>query len=196
VFIEDTAVVFDELAVLTRPGALSRRAEVDDVAAALAPYRELHRIDTPGTMDGGDVLQVGRQVFVGLSRRTNQEAARQLGAIVEPFGYRVQAVAVERCLHLKSAVTAASDDLLVLDPDLIDGSLFGGLEWIPVAAGEPGAANVVRVGATLLCPEGAPDTRRRLEARGLDVHPVRASELAKAEGALTCCSLVFREHPE
>jgi dimethylargininase len=195
VFVEDTAVVLDEVAVLTRPGAVSRRAEVDGVGRALAAYRELRAIAAPATIDGGDVLQVGREVFVGLSLRTNREALEQLTAILEPFGYRVQGIPVERCLHLKSAVTAAADELLVLDPDLIDGRAFGGLEWIPVAAGEPGAANVVRVGSSLLCPEGAPETCRRLEAHGLDLRTVAASELAKAEGALTCCSLIFRESP-
>jgi dimethylargininase len=188
--------VFDEVAVLTRPGAPSRRAEVEDVGKALAAYRELRVIDAPGTIDGGDVLQVGRQVFVGLSRRTNREAVEQLEAILQPFGYGVQAIAVERCLHLKSAVTSASDDLLVLDPGMIDGEVFGGLAWIPVAAGEAAAANVVRIGGAVLCAEGAPQTRRRLTARGLDVHTVQLSELAKAEGALTCCSLLFRERPE
>ena len=192
VFIEDAAVVCDEVAVLMRPGAPSRRAEVDAVGRALAAYRPLRAIEAPGTMDGGDVLQIGRQVFVGVSRRTNTLAVEQLTAILEPFGYRIETVAVERCLHLKSAATALSDRLLVLNADLIDGRRFGGIDWIEADAGEPQGANVVRAGAAILCPESAPGTRARIEARGFTVQSVSASELAKAEAGLTCCSLIFR----
>jgi dimethylargininase len=193
VFIEDVAVVFDEIAVIMRPGAPSRRGEVDAVAAALGRYRPIQSIAAPGTMDGGDVLQVGRRVFVGVTLRTNEDAVRQLQAILRPLGYAVDGVPVERCLHLKSAVTAAADDLLVLNPDWIDGRRFGGLEWVATDPDEPSAANVVRVGGALLCAASAPRTSARLEARGLTVHAVPTSELAKAEGALTCCSLIFTE---
>ena len=193
VFIEDAAVVFDEIAVLMRPGAPSRRREVDAVAAALGRYRPIQSIAAPGTMDGGDVLLAGRRVFVGVSRRTNDDGLRQLQAILEPLGYAVEGIPVERCLHLKSAVTAAGDDLLVLNPDWIDGARFGGLDWVAVDPDEPFGANVVRVGETVVCNASAPRTQARLEARGLAVHAVPASELAKAEGALTCCSLIFDE---
>jgi dimethylargininase len=193
VFVEDTAVVFDEIALLMRPGAASRRAEVDAVAAALARYRPIQSIAAPGTMDGGDVLQVGRRVFVGMSLRTNQEALRQLQATLRPLGYAVDAVPVEHGLHLKSAVTAAADDLLVLNPAWIDGARFGGVEWIATDPDEPSGANVVRVGDAVVCAASAPRTRERLEARGLVVRTAPGSELAKAEGALTCCSLIFTE---
>jgi dimethylargininase len=191
VFIEDTAVVLEETAVIMRPGASSRRAEVDAVAAALARYRPVQSIVAPGTMDGGDVLQVGRRVFVGESTRTNQEGIRQLGKILEPIGYTVQGVAVPGCLHLKSAVTVAAPDLLVLDPMRIDAAVFDGLEWVASDPDEPSGANVLRVGGTVLCAASAPLTQARLEARGLRVQPIVMSELAKAEGALTCCSLIF-----
>jgi dimethylargininase len=193
VFIEDAAVVFDEIAVLMRPGAASRRTEVDAVAAALTRYRPIHSIAAPGTMDGGDVLHVGRRVFVGVSRRTNEHAVRQLQAILRPLGYAVDGVPVEHCLHLKSAVTAAADDLLVLNPAWIDWALFGGVEWIATDPDEPSGANVVRVGDAVVCAASAPRTRERLEARGLIVRTAPGSELAKAEGALTCCSLIFTE---
>ncbi len=142
-------------------------------------------------MDGGDVLQVGRRVFVGESTRTNQDGIRQLRAILEPIGYAVEPVAIPRCLHLKSAVTAAADDLLVLNPAWIDGAAFQGIEWVESHPDEPLGANVLRVGGALLCAGSAPGTLRRLEDRGLAVHAVAVSELAKAEGALTCCSLTF-----
>jgi dimethylargininase len=194
VFIEDTAVVFDGFAVLARPGAASRRAEVDGVAAALGRFRPVHAIAAPGTLDGGDVLVAGRHVFVGLSGRTNGEAVAQLRHVLEPSGYVVSAVPVSECLHLKSAVTAASDTLLVINPDRIDGARFAPLELLEVDPSEPAAANVLRVGDTVVCPESAPRTRARLEGRGLKTMGVDASELAKAEGALTCCSLLFGEH--
>jgi dimethylargininase len=193
VFIEDTAVVFDETAVIMRPGASSRRGESDGVAAALATYRPVQSIVAPGTMDGGDVLQVGRRVFVGESTRTNAEGIRQLRRILEPIGYGVLGVAVSGVLHLKTAVTAAAPDLLVLDPMRIDAAVFEGLEWMASHPEEPSGANVLRVGDTLLCAASAPRTRARLEARGFRVQPIGMPELAKAEGALTCCSLIFPE---
>jgi dimethylargininase len=195
VFIEDTAVVFDEIAVLTRPGAASRRAEVDAVAAAMGRFRPLHAIAAPGTLDGGDVLIAGRQVFVGISGRTNDDAVAQLRRLLEPLDYIVHAVPVRQCLHLKSAATAASDTLLVINPASIDVARFGPLELLEVDPSEPAGANVLRVGETIVCPDSAPRTRARLEARGFRTMAVDASELAKAEGALTCCSLLFEERP-
>ncbi len=114
-------------------------------------------------------------------------------AILVPLGYAVDDIPVERCLHLKSAATAAADDLLVLNPAWIDPARFGGIEWVAIDPGEPSGANVVRVRDTVVCPTSAPRTRERLEARGLTVRAVDASELAKAEGALTCCSLIFSQ---
>jgi dimethylargininase len=193
VFVEDAAVVFDEIAVIARPGAESRRRETVTVAAALAPHRRLWYIEAPGTLDGGDVLVVGKRVYVGLSRRTNPEGADQLANAVAPFGYSARGLAVEKCLHLKSAVTAAADDLLVLNPALIDGHLFDGTRWIAVPSDEPLGANVVRVGDTVIGPVTAPRTRDMLERAGLRVVATPVWELAKAEGALTCCSLIFNQ---
>jgi dimethylargininase len=194
VFIEDTAVVFDEVAVIARPGAESRRGEVEAVAAALGNYRTLQAIDRPGTLDGGDVLTIGRHVFVGLSLRTNADGVRQLAAILEPLGYTVTGVAVERCLHLKTAASAASARLIVYNPDWIQGEVFSGFDVLAVdLEQEPAAANVLRVGDAVVCDGKAPLLAEALRARGLPVHTLDASELAKAEGALTCCSLLFRE---
>jgi len=193
VFIEDTAVVFDEVAVITRPGAESRRGEVGAVAAALGSYRVTHAIDVPGTLDGGDVLTIGRHVFVGLSLRTNADGVRQLAAILEPLGYTVTGVPIERCLHLKTAASAASDRLIVYNPDWIDREVFRSFELLAVDQNEPSAANVLRVGEAVVCAADAPALTAALRAAGLRVHTLEASELAKAEGALTCCSLLFRE---
>ena len=120
VFVEDIAVVFDELAIITRPGAASRRVETAAVAGALARHRPLHVIEAPGTVDGGDVLVAGKQVFVGLSTRTNDHAAVQMARVLQPHGYKVREVVVHDCLHLKSAVTTLSDDLLLVNPAWID----------------------------------------------------------------------------
>lgn len=191
VFIEDTAVVFDELAVIARPGVPSRQGETDAVAAALARYRRLAAISAPATLDGGDVLRVGRSVYVGISGRTNGEGVRQLASLVQPYGYRVHGIETRGCLHLKSAVTTAADDLLVLNPAWVDVRQFAGLTWIDVDPTEPFAANVLCAGDTVLCAADAPRTRARLENYGVTVRTIDMSELAKAEGALTCCSLLL-----
>lgn len=191
VFIEDTAVIFDEIAVIARPGVTSRQRETEAVAAALARYRRLAAVSAPATLDGGDVLRVGRGVYVGVSGRTNAEGVRQLADLVAPHGYRVHAVETRGCLHLKSAVTCAADDLLVVNPAWVEVSQFVGLKAVEVDRSEPFAANVLRVGTAVLCAAAAPRTRARLGRHGLDVRVVDVSELAKAEGALTCCSLVL-----
>jgi dimethylargininase len=190
VFVEDTALVFDELAIITRPGAESRRAETMAVAAALADYRLLRRVAAPGCLDGGDVLTVGRRVFIGTSLRTNAAAVAQVRAILEPFGYTVTAVAVHGCLHLKSAVTAVADDTLLINRDWVAAECFGGCELIEVDAGEPMAANALRLHDRVIYATAFPRTRARLEARGLRLAAVDVSEIAKAEGAVTCCSLI------
>src|SRR5581483_4114716 len=192
VFIEDTAVVLEEMALVTRPGAVSRRAEVSAVAEMLRMYRRVTSIEPPGTMDGGDVLVVNRRVFVGLSTRTNAAGAEQLSRIAMPFGYAVETITVRECLHLKSAVTAIGDDAVLLDPRWVDAERFAAFEVVEIDPAEPGAANALRVGETLVFPPAFPRTRARLEGRGYTVCGVDVSELAKAEGAVTCCSLVFR----
>jgi dimethylargininase len=190
VFIEDTAVVFDEIAVIARPGAVSRRTETDAVAAALGRYRRLAAICAPATLDGGDVLRVDRAVYVGISGRTNAAGVAQLTELISPYRYRVHTVQTRGCLHLKSAVTCVADDLIVYNPEWVDPRHFVGVKRIEIDPREPFGANVVRIGESVLCSAAAPSTRARLEHRGLYVRVVDVSELAKAEGALTCCSLI------
>ena len=192
VFIEDTAVVFDEVAVITRPGAATRRDEVIAVADALATLRPLARIASPATLDGGDVLVIGRTVYVGETDRTNAEGIAQLRAALAPFGYTVQGVPVTGCLHLKTAVTAVDETTVLLNPAWVSAAAFGAYRVLAVNETEPMAANVLRVGEALVYGAAFPRTLELLRAAGFHPHTVDASELAKAEGAVTCCSLVLR----
>ena len=192
VFIEDTAVVFAELAIVMRPGAASRRVETAAVADALAPHRPLHEIVAPGIVDGGDVLVAGRRVFVGMSTRSNHDAVAQMRRVLAPLGYRVDESAVTGCLHLKSAVTALADDVLLINRDWVDASTFAGFELVDVDPREASAANALRVGGAIVFPCEFPRTRDAIAARGFDVRTVPAGELAKAEGAVTCCSLIIQ----
>ena len=192
VFVEDVAIVLDEVAVLTRPGAASRRAEVASVAVALNHYRPLLALEAPATLDGGDVLRLGRTLYVGQSARSNAESIGQLRALLAEHGYAVQGVPTRGCLHLKSAVTQLADDSLLLQPAWVDRAAFAGFRIIEVDPAEPHAANLLRIGDALLMPASFPRTRERLIAAGFRVTAVDVSELQKAEGAVTCCSLVFR----
>ena len=196
VFVEDIAVIFDELALITRPGAESRRAETPAVIDALNHvqtlyFRPLAMIEEPATLDGGDVLVVGRQVFVGLSQRTNAAGIDQLRRILGRVDYSVRVVPVQKCLHLKSAVTSIGPETLLINRDWIPAEAFAGLELVDVHPEEPYAANALLLGDRLVYPAAFPKTRERLERRGLQVRTVDVGELAKAEGAVTCCSLIF-----
>ncbi|MEO8259179.1 MAG: dimethylargininase [Acidobacteriota bacterium] len=190
VFIEDIAVVFDELAIVTRPGAAARRAETAAVAAALRPLRPLHSIEAPGTIDGGDVLIVGRSVFVGESGRTNDAAITQMRALLAPHGYTVTGVAVRGCLHLKSAVTAIADDTLLINRDWAPAAPFQAFRLLDVDAAEPMGANALRLHDRVVYPLTFPRTRAGMEQHGIRVVGVDVGEIAKAEGAVTCCSLI------
>jgi dimethylargininase len=192
VFVEDAAVVLDECAVITRPGAASRRPETGTIARALAPYRKIFTIRAPGTLDGGDVLTVGRTVFVGLSSRSNQAAVDQMQALLAAYGCTVTGVQVTGCLHLKSAVTQVSAGMLLVNPAWIDTSYFHDMELIATDPSEPYAANALLVDGTVITQPAYPKTQARLEAVGIHPLLVDQSELGKAEGALTCCSLLFR----
>ena len=191
VFVEDVAIVLDEIAVITRPGAQSRRHETLSVAEALTAYRRIWFVEAPGTLEGGDVLRLGNRLFVGLSGRSDQSGIMQLRAVVWPYGYTVSAVPVAGCLHLKSAVTQVADRMLLVNPQWVDASIFGQFTVIDVDPDEPYAANGLLVGDRLIYPASFPRTRLRLEAHGVTVVPVDVSELQKAEGAVTCCSLMF-----
>jgi len=197
VFVEDTAVVFDDIAVIARPGAESRRPEVEAMVAALRPLRRLAFIQAPGTLDGGDVLVTPGKVFVGISGRTNADGARQLATHIAPFGFGVIPIQVEGCLHLKSAVTLSrwlpplgGRATLVINTAWIDPTPFQNFDLIEVDPSEPAAANVLCVNDIVICAEEHPRTRQRLAASGFVTLAVPAGELAKAEGGVTCCSVL------
>jgi dimethylargininase len=192
VFVEDCAVVTDEAAWITRPGAESRRAETAAVAQALSLYRQnMQTVQAPGVLDGGDVLRVGKRFFVGLSNRSNLEAVRQMREFFGPWGYTVEGVTLTGCLHLKSAVTQVGENLLLMNPAYVDAALFAGYRLLEVDPREPHAANAACTPNGILFPTGFPYTLERLRAAGLQVLTVDATEVAKAEGAVTCCSILF-----
>lgn len=191
VFVEDTAIVLDEVAVITRPGAASRRPETVTVAAALAAWRELIHVDAPATIDGGDVLRLGRTLYVGASARSNAAAVAQLADKLARFGYRVEAAPMRDCLHLKTAVTEVADKLLLLNPAWVEPQMFPGYAWLAVDAAEPFAANALRIGDGVIYPVSQPRTADLLAREGIALQRVDMSEGEKAEGGVTCCSLVF-----
>lgn len=195
VFVEDPAVVLDEVAVISNMGAPSRRPEARGLAEALARYRPLKFLVEPATLDGGDVLRVGRSVFVGLSRRTNRECIEQLSELLRRYDYRVQPVEVHGCLHLKSACSYIGKETVLVNRSWIDVEPLRGFELLDVPEEEPAAANALRVNDVVLLPECFPKTRALLEGRGFRVRAIDVSELQKAEAGVTCCSLIFQANP-
>jgi dimethylargininase len=200
-FVEDPAIVLDELAIISPLGTETRRAEAASIAHALSKFRKLARVELPGTAEGGDILRVGRRIFAGLSSRTNAEGIRQLGDILAPYGYEVISVEVTGCLHLKSAVTyigrkqapgsPATSATLLANRAWFDTKPFTGFEWIDVDPDEPHAANALAIHDTVIFPASFPRTRARIEQHGFHVAPLDISELQKAESGLTCSSLLF-----
>jgi dimethylargininase len=191
VFVEDTAFILPEVAVITRPGADSRKPETESIVRALQPYCELRSIQEPGTVDGGDVLVLGKDVFVGMSTRSNQAAVDQMNTLLEEFGYCAHSVELRDCLHLKSAVTRVDAKSLLINPNWVATEHFPGFDFIEVDPAEPFAANCLPLNGEIIYPTAFPKTRAKLEARGYKVRAVQMDELAKAEGAVTCCSLII-----
>ena len=191
VFVEDTAIVLPEVAVITRPGVESRRAEVESVAVSLAGHRPLRRILAPGSLEGGDVVRIGRNLYVGASARSNAEGIRQLAQALAPFGYRVHAVGMRDCLHLKSAATFIAPDILLVNPAWVEPQLFDARRSVAVAEGEAFAANTLTVAGVTLMSAAFPRTAERLRNAGITIRTLDVSELQKAEAALTCMSLIL-----
>lgn len=192
VFVEDTAVVLDEIALIARPGAATRRAETATMIEALSRYRELSYISSTATLDGGDVLRVRRRLYVGISGRTNAAAVQQMREGLARFGYTIVPVAVRGCLHLKSAATLVGEDLLLVNRHWIEDIDFGSPGILDVDPAEPFAANSLRIGDTLVYPSAYPRTAQRLRDRGIQLREVEVSELAKAEGGVSCCSVIVQ----
>jgi dimethylargininase len=192
VFIEDTALVIDECAIIMRPGAESRRGEIIGVARALADFRELLHVDAPATIDGGDIAICGRRILVGRSARTNTAGIEALATLTQPHGYVVRPVRMSGCLHLKSGCTALPDGRLLVNRQWIDSRDLTGFDLVDVPASEPWGGDVAFIDDTVIEAEAFPDTIEALRAAGYPVRPVDVSEFAKAEGGVTCMSLIFR----
>jgi len=190
-FVEDPAVVVDEAAVMTRMGAVSRRGETATLAPVLGRYRPLRWMKETGTLEGGDVLRMGRTLYVGLSARTNQSGIDQLSESLRAFGYSVRPVPVLGCLHLKSACTSLDGETLLANRAWLDPAAFQGLRIVDVPSDEPHAANVLVIGRTVLVPAAFPRTAAILERLGWKVRLLDISELMKAEAGLTCSSILF-----
>lgn len=190
-FVEDPAIVLDELAIIFPLGAETRRLEAASIARALGNFRKIARVELPGQVEGGDILRIGRRLFAGQSSRTNAEGIRQLASLARPYGYEVVSVAVTGCLHLKSAVTYIGRNTLLANRAWFDTNPLASFEWIDVAPDEPHAANALALGDTIIFPASFPRTRDRLEEAGFHVTPIDISELQKAESGLTCSSLLF-----
>jgi dimethylargininase len=190
-FVEDPAIVLDELAVILPLGTETRRREAQSLAQALARFRKLEYVSLPGTLEGGDVLRIDRKLFVGLTRRSNAEGIRQLATILTPHNYEIIGVPVTGCLHLKSAVTHLGRNTLLADRAWFDATPLAGHEWIDVDPAEPHAANALALAGTVIFPASFPRTGARIEARGFHVTSIDISELQKAESGLTCSSLLF-----
>lgn len=191
VFIEDTAIVLDEIAVITRPGVAARRPEVSHTTQALAHHRRLAFIDAPATIEGGDVLRLGKRLLVGRTARTNDAGIEQLRRIVEPLGYTVEPIPIENALHLKSVCTGIDEETVLANPEWIDITQLGVSRVLCVGGAEPQAANVLAIGDRIIVSAAFPKTQDVLEHAGYETIPIDVSELHKAEGALTCLSLVF-----
>jgi dimethylargininase len=192
VFVEDTAVVLGDHVVITRPGVESRIGEVGSTAAGLAGHFEVHRMER-GFADGGDVLTIGRTIYIGLSTRTDAAGIEAFREIAAPLGYEVVEAKLGRCLHLKTGATFAGPDstgrpVLLYSPELVDAAQFEGVE--PLAVPERRGANCVLAGDRLILAAGNPRTADLLRSRGFHVVEVDVSELQKAESAVTCMSLI------
>ena len=190
-FVEDVLLAFPDCFVLCRPGTASRAGETHLIGPHLPQDRPLFSIDAPATLDGGDVLTIAREVFVGLSTRTNPAAHGALARLLEPFGYVVRSVPVTGSLHLKTAVTAPREDLIVANTAWVDPAAFGPRRLVEVHPEEPFAGNMLRIGERLFGQSCHPRTTARLEKAGMTVIPLDISEFAKVEAGLTCLSVVI-----
>jgi dimethylargininase len=191
-FVEDAAVVLDEVAIIASMAAASRRREIETVVPALGAHRPVKRLSPPARLDGGDVLRVGRELFIGVSTRTNHEAVRAVWAIVREYGYTVTPVGVTGCLHLKTGCSRLTDVTVLIDSRRIAREPFRHLSCVEVPEGEADAANVLVVDRFALVASGFPRTAALLLQQGLTVESVDLSEFQKAEAGATCLSLIVR----
>jgi dimethylargininase len=191
-FVEDTALVLDEIAIMTMPGAESRRPEPPGIERELAKFRTVRRIELPATLDGGDIVVAGKRILVGASRRSNEAGARSLQDITAPFGYVVSRVSLRDCLHLKSACCVLPDGTMLVNPAWIgDARDLHGAQLREIHPAEPFAADFATVGRTVVMSETNPRTADLVRDMGFDVRTTPLSEFEKAEGGVTCLSILF-----
>lgn len=196
VFIEDSAVVLPELAIICSMGASSRRSEPARVRRSLEKHRSVTQIDLPGTLEGGDVLCVGKRMFVGKSTRTNELGISQLKQIVEPLGWQVEVIEVSGALHLKTAICAINDEQLLVKRDWLKLPKIDGMMLLDVPTSEPWGANLIRIDNHVVLSAKHPRTADLIDQHGVHVHPVDISEFEKAEGGVTCMSLIMESVTE
>jgi len=190
-FVEDTAVVTSDVAVITRPGASSRLGEQHSIAEALVDHRTLLNIEPPGTLDGGDVLMIGTHFMIGVSDRTNEAGARQLGAVLESHGCTWKVVPVAAGLHFKSSVNLVDRKTLLVTEAFSGRGELAGFEQLTPPPGEDYAANTLLINGRLIMPAGYPKTHRMLEILDLPITELDTSEFRKMDGGLTCLSLRY-----
>lgn len=191
-FVQDTAIVLDEICVIASMGATRRRGETSEVEKAISRFRPIERILLPATLDGGDVVQVDHQLFVGLSSRTNGRGIEALCRIAEPLGYTVVTVMVNGGLHLTTGCGVVNDETILLNPRWLDSRAFKGLRQLHVSEDEPWAANTIRINEMVCLEQGAPRTIDLVQPYAGRIETLDISEFRKAEGSLSCLSLIFR----
>ena len=198
VFIEDAVIMLDEVAILCRMGAPTRRGETNALEPIISAYRQTHRMTAPGTLEGGDVFRVGHTLFVGRSTRTNDAGVKQLRAITETLGYQVVPVEIQSCLHLSTGASHLGDGIILANPQWVDTSVFAGCDGcqvIHVEPDDPWAANTMTINSVVVLSGSSAATAAMLKARGYIVRTVDIAELMKAEGSLTCMRQLFTRHP-
>ena len=193
-FVEDPAIVLDEVAIICTLGTETRRKEASSIAAALEKFRKLAYIKLPGTLEGGDVLRIGKRIYVGVTRRSNPEGIRQLAVIVGGYGYELTAVPVTGCLHLKSAVTFLGQNTVLGNRTWFDWNRLQGFEWIDVESAEPHAGNALQIREMVILPASFQRTAALITQKGFKLELLDISELQKAESGLTCSSLLFEQN--
>ena len=193
VFVEDPIIVLDEIAILTSMGVGSRRKEREAMKSFFKDYRVIKRIELPARIERGDVLKIGKTLYVGDSARTNIEGIETLSSIVQPFGYQVIPVKVTGCLHLKTGVTALDDETVIINPEWVDEGAFQNFNKIYLPKEEPFGANVLRIGEVVCMNEAFPKTLSIVKHLGYPVQSVNISEFVKAEAGLTCMSVLMEE---
>lgn len=193
VFVEDPVIILDETAIITSMGNPERRAEIPAIKEYISGHRQIQEIRLPAKLEGGDVLQIGRKIFIGLSSRTNLAGMEALKIITQQYGYEIILVRVTGCLHLKTAVTALDEERLLINPSWLDTTPFRDFQLVVVPSEEPWGANILRLPMGVIANAAYPGTCHLIASLGYRLEAVDISEYGKAEAGLTCMSVVYYE---